>query len=196
MPRRAKAPGRLRKVARLLIGPSKLRRPSDRIEGAVVALLSAAFLAAMAYAAWLGWGLCRAEATAAARLHPAVAVLTRPTPADSGIPGTDAAARWRAPDGHQRSGVLTPVTAPGIWGAPLGTKVQVWLSASGTPVPPPPGTAAVAITAVVIGTATAGAAGIALGLCYLLCRTLLDRRRLAAWESDWELTGPRWTTHR
>jgi hypothetical protein len=196
MPRRAKAPGHLRKVARLLIGPSKLRRPSDRIEGAVAALLSVAFLAAMAYAACLGWGLCQAEGAAAARLHPAVAVLTRPTRADRGLPGSDAPARWRAPDGKQRSGILTPVTAPGIGGAPPGTSVQVWLSASGTPVPPPPGAAVVAITAAVIGTATAGAIGIVLGLCYLLCRVVIDRRRLAGWEADWALTGPRWTTHR
>jgi hypothetical protein len=25
---------------------------------------------------------------------------------------------------------------------------------------------------------------------------VLDRRRLAAWESAWSLTGPRWTTRR
>jgi hypothetical protein len=31
-------------------------------------------------------------------------------------------------------------------------------------------------------------------VCYGLCRLVLDRRRLAAWESAWSLTGPRWTT--
>jgi hypothetical protein len=192
-----KTPGHLRRVTRLVIGPSTLRRPSDRIEGAVVALLSAAFLAAMAYAAFLGWSLCKTEAATAARLHPTVAVLTQTTPAAaSGIPDTDAAARWRAANGQQRSGILTPVTAPGIWGAPPGTRVQVWLSASGTLVPPPPGAAAVAMTAVVIGTAAAGGIGVGLAICYFLCRLLLDRRRLAGWESDWALTGPRWTMRR
>ena len=39
-------------------------------------------------------------------------------------------------------------------------------------------------------------AGIALIVCYWLCRLVLDRRRLAAWESAWALTGPRWTTRR
>ena len=30
----------------------------------------------------------------------------------------------------------------------------------------------------------------------LLCRLVLDRRRLAAWASAWSLTGPRWSTRR
>ena len=33
-----------RRLARLLLGRNKLRRPSDRIEGVIVLLLSAAFL--------------------------------------------------------------------------------------------------------------------------------------------------------
>jgi hypothetical protein len=31
---------------------------------------------------------------------------------------------------------------------------------------------------------------------YGLARLLIDRRRLAAWESAWELTGPQWTPRR
>jgi hypothetical protein len=192
-----KAPGHLRRVTRLLIGPSELRRPSDRIEGVAVVLLSAAFGMALVCAAFLGWSFCKTEAAAAARLHPATAVVTRSSPsADSGMSGADAAARWPGTDGKQQSGILTPVTAPGIWGASPGSKVPVWLSASGTPVPPPPGAAAVAMTAVVIGTATAGGIGVSLCVLYFLCRLLLDRRRLAGWESDWALTGPRWTMRR
>jgi hypothetical protein len=42
----------------------------------------------------------------------------------------------------------------------------------------------------------AGGAGLALLACYGLCRLVLDRWRLAAWESSWSLTGPRWTTRR
>ena len=40
----------LRRSARLIVGRSVLRRPSDRLEGIVVVLLSAAFLAAVAAA--------------------------------------------------------------------------------------------------------------------------------------------------
>ncbi len=45
---------------------------------------------------------------------------------------------------------------------------------------------------VTTGMATAGATG-GLLLCYWLCRVALDHRRLAAWESEWARTGPRWT---
>ena len=50
--------------------------------------------------------------------------------------------------------------------------------------------------ALAVGAAAAGGAGVALLICYALCRLALDRRRLAAWESAWSLTGPRWTTRR
>jgi hypothetical protein len=46
--------------------------------------------------------------------------------------------------------------------------------------------------ALVAGAMVAGLAGLALLLVYALCRLVLDRRRLAAWESAWDRTGPRW----
>jgi hypothetical protein len=39
-------------------------------------------------------------------------------------------------------------------------------------------------------------AAIVLLICYWLGRLALDRRRVAAWASEWSLTGPRWTTRR
>jgi hypothetical protein len=46
--------------------------------------------------------------------------------------------------------------------------------------------------------ALAVAADIAAGLLlpYRLCRLVLDRRRLAAWESAWASTGLRWSSRR
>lgn len=190
-------PGRLRRTARLLIGPSKLRRPSDRIEGAIVALVSAAFLASAAVAALFGWRYCQTQSYQAARLHPAVAVVSQTFPAaDSGFPATAAAARWRAPDGQQRSGILTTTTSPDVWGTQAGARVEVWLTASGNPAPAPPGGFIMVLNAAVIAAAAWVGAGIVLGVCYLAGRVVLDRMRLAGWESDWALTGPRWTTRR
>jgi hypothetical protein len=193
---KAKAPGVLRRVARLLIGSSRLRRPSDRIEGALVALLSLMFLACAAAAALLGSRFCQIQSAEAARVHPHVAVVSKViTNAGTEFPTGEVIARWQAPDGQHRSGILTAATAPGLWGAQAGTRIRVWLSPSGNPVPSP-STVAVVVTATVIATAAWGVTGLALGACYLLCRALLDRRRLAGWESDWALTGPRWTTPR
>lgn len=160
-------------------------------------LLLAAFLAALTAAAFTGLRFFQTQSAQAARLHPAVAVLSpSASAADNQLPANEATARWQAPDGRPVSGILTTETAPDIWGAPAGTRVTVWLTGSGVPVPAPPGPAAVTLTAAVIGTAEAGGAGILLSICYFLCRVVLDRRRLAGWESDWELTGPRWTMRR
>lgn len=197
MTARARNLRRLRRTARLLIGPSKLRRPSDRIEGAVLALLSAAFLACAATAAFLAWSYCQTQSRQAAHLHPSVAVVSRTFRAESsGFPVTEADARWRAPDGRERSGILTTTTAPSLSRPRPGTRVQVWLTASGNLAPAPPGTVAFVLNAVVVATAVWACAGMVLGIFYLVSRVMLDRRRLAGWESDWALTGPRWTTLR
>jgi hypothetical protein len=73
----------LRRLARLLTSPNKLRRPSDRIEAAIVVLLSAVFLAAVAAAPYVGVHAYRWERVHAAHLHPAVAVLSESEPTNS-----------------------------------------------------------------------------------------------------------------
>jgi hypothetical protein len=50
--------------------------------------------------------------------------------------------------------------------------------------------------ALAAGAEVAAGGGMALLIVYVLGRLALDRRRLAAWESAWALTGPRWTTRR
>jgi hypothetical protein len=187
----------LRRLARLLLRPNQLRRRTDRIEGVIVLLLLATFLAVVAAVPFFGERFYRAQRADAAQLHQGEAVLSQGGPAAGDLTGSgEAVARWQAPGGQQRSGILTTVNAPGIWGAPAGTRVQVWLTESGMPSAPPPGTDEVAFSAVVISIGAACGAGIALIICYWLCRVALDRRRLAAWESAWSLTGPRWTSRR
>jgi hypothetical protein len=198
IPRQARTAERpLRQWARLLMGRNELRRGCDRVEGSVVLFLLAAFLAAVVGAFFLGGHIYGQERAEAAQLHPGVAVLTQNGPYGSALNGAgDAAARWHTPDGRSRSGVLTTVNTPGIWGATAGQRVRVWLTGTGQPVPPPPGSAEVMFTAIVIGFSAVCGAGTVLIGGYGLARLLLDRRRLAAWESAWELTGPRWTPRR
>lgn len=183
-----------RRAARLFIAPNKLRRPSDRIEGAVVVLLCVAFLAAVAAAPWFGVRFYQSQREDVTGLHPAVAVLTQPGPANGLlVTSGEAAARWRAPDGQRRWGFLTTTTAPGIWSAPAGARVQVWLTGSGVPEDPPSEPSEVGFASVVIAILAACCGGIVLFICYWLCRLALDRRRLAAWASEWSAAGPRWT---
>ena len=187
----------LRRATRLFIAPNKLRRPSDRIEAAVVVLLSVVFLAAVAAAPWLGVRVYQSQRADATGLHPAVAVLTQAGPGNGLlVTSGEAAATWRAPDGPRRSGTLTTTTAPGIWGAPAGAGVQVWLTGSGEPRDPPSGPWEVGFASAMVAVGAACCGGIVLLVCYWLCRLALDRRRLAAWASEWSVAGPRWTSRR
>ena len=190
-------PGTPRRMSRLvqwLAGRNALRRPVDRIEGAVLVASSAAFLVAIVVASVLGAHTYLSQRAASVGLRPAVAVLTQAGPFYSMAKPGQAEARWRGPGGGERSGVLTTATTPGIAGAAAGAQIPVWLDRAGQPVASPDGQVGMIVNALAVGAAVAGGAGIALLISYALCRLALDRRRLAAWESAWSLTGPRWTT--
>jgi hypothetical protein len=195
-----KAPGATRRMSRLvrwLAGRNALRRPVDRIEGAVLVALSAAFLLAVAVASILGTHTYESQRAASAGLRAAAAVLIQAGPLYGSLahPG-QAEARWPGPGGGEQSGVLTTVTAPDIAGAAVGARIPVWLDRSGQPVGPPDGQVTMIVNTLAVAAAAVGGAGLVLLISYALCRLVLDRRRLAAWESAWSLTGPRWTTRR
>ena len=192
-----RATRRMARLVRWLAGRNALRRPVDRIEGAVLVVLSAALLVAVAVAALLGMHTYQSQRAASASLRPAVAVLIQAgpiyvSPAYIG----QAEARWRDRGGGEGSGVLTTVSTPDIVGAAAGARIPVWLDRSGQPAAPPGGQVAMILNALAEAAAAAGGAAVALLICYTLCRLALDRRRLAAWESAWSLTEPRWTTRR
>jgi hypothetical protein len=92
--------------------------------------------------------------------------------------------------------VLTTVTVPAISGAAAGTRVAVWLGPSGQPAAPPAGLAVMIIYALITGSALTGVAGVALLVVYTLVRFVLDRRRLARWETAWARIGPSWSAPR
>jgi len=188
---------RVSRLARLLTGRNALRRPVDRIEGVVLVALSATFLAGVAFACVVGTHTYQSQRAATVGLRPAAAVLLQDGPAVGGLGRVgQAEAQWSDPGGGRQSGVLTIVTAPDIAGAAAGAQIPVWLNRSGQPAAPPADQPAMIIYALLAGAVVAGLAGLALLLVYALCRLALDRRRLAAWESAWDRTGPRWTTRR
>lgn len=187
----------LPRLVRLLAGRNQLRRSYDRIEGAVLVAICAAFLVAVAGAFGLGVHLYHSQRAGAARLQPAAALLTEEGPPVSGLVRTgQAQARWKAPGGQERSGVLTVVTAPAISGASVGSRIRVWLNHYGQVAVPPPGQGSLILQGLLAAIAAAAGAAAGLLVGYKLCRLALDRRRLAAWESAWARTGPRWTSRR
>jgi len=188
---------RMSRLVRWLAGRNALRRPVDRIEGALLVALSAAFLVAMTVASILAVHTYQSQRASSAGLRPALAVLIQAGPPFGSLARFgQAEARWRDPGGREQAGVLTTVTTPGITGTAAGARIPVWLDRSGQPAPPPAGQVAMIVNGLAVGAAAAGGAGVALLICYALGRLALDRRRLAAWESAWSLTGPRWTTRR
>jgi hypothetical protein len=184
------------RLARLLAGRNPLRRRYDRIEGVVLLVLATAFLAAMAGASLVGAHLYQSQRAADAGLHRATAILIQGAPDTRLTPAWEVLARWPAPGGRERSGLLTAVTAPALTSTAVGTRAPVWLNRDDEPAAPPPGRAIIIIVAWLTAIITAGGAALGLLICYGLCRIALDRRRLAAWESAWTSTGPRWTSRR
>jgi len=70
----------VQRLARLLAARNQLRRPADRIEGALLLALSAAFLATIAGAAVLGAHLYQSQRASTAELRQVWAIAVRPRP--------------------------------------------------------------------------------------------------------------------
>jgi hypothetical protein len=177
-----------------------LRRRADLIEGWLLPAAIAVFLAASPLvAAAAGAGVRAGNAAAAhAQLswHRAPAVLLKAAPgpemSDNGANTwlVQAPARWTS-GGQPRTG-----SVPAPAGTSAGSTVRVWLDRAGN-VRMPPLTAAQVSDRVIAATliALAGLAA-ALAIMAMLTRRLLDRRRLAGWESAWLSVGPQWSHQR
>jgi hypothetical protein len=176
-----------------------LRRLTDRIETVVAALLMAAFLAgaplaALAVAGWAHAAAQRAELSQqAARREVSATLLPGPyTPATSTsdmVTWADAA-RWVAPDGQTAT---APLTVP-VETRSLPATMPVWSTLNGQLVPPPlDGTQVTWLTAIAAAL-TVIAAAVTLFLTGLIARLLLNRHRMAAWDTAWRTTGPSWST--
>jgi hypothetical protein len=173
-----------------------LRRATDRIETAVLAVLVIAFLAgapaaALATGAWIHGLAQRAQLSQeASRFQVPAVVLTMTTPSASGNPLADQAqARWKAPDGREVTG---EVPVPG--NTVVGQTIKVWTDRAGNITAPPLLDGQVAGQTVLGEALGVTGAVCAVTLAGVLARWALNRRRMADWDADWQATGPRWTT--
>ena len=171
-----------------------LRRFSDRVESVVVVLtvlcalgaVPPALLAGTTAHERLGSSAAAYRATAVLEHDAPSVVMTSELLAMS--TGAKVRGQWTAADGAPRSGEVFAPT-----GARAGTEVPVWLDAAGTPIRPPlSGSALMWMSALV----TLGVLVIVCGVCglvYGVVRVVLDHRRLAAWEAEWERVERDWT---
>jgi hypothetical protein len=176
-----------------------LRRTSDRVETAALAVLVIAFLAAAPFVAQASAGWARAAAQQAqiaqeASWHQVPAVVLK---TDSRVQGgggwaalqVQAQARWRAPDGKVVTGQI-PVSP----GTAVGATVRVWTTGDGQLSEPPMGDSQVAGTAGFASALSVTALAVLLVITGTLARWALDKRRMASWDAEWRATEPRWTT--
>jgi hypothetical protein len=174
-----------------------LRRTSDRIEAALLAILVVAFLCGAPLAGIAAGSAAAASSVRAEHAQPGArrvaAVLlqrapgkTHPmfqTPLEPLVP-----AQWKAPDGTLRTG---EIYAPA--GAAAGSTVLVWTDRSGQLTASPLQRGDVIEEVALAASLAAMAVAAVLAALGLLTRWVLDRRRLAAWDSRWRATGPQWT---
>ncbi len=188
-----------RLTRRLGFDGNPLRRPADVIAGWLLPAAIAAFLvlgplAATGVGLWVHSGNVAAQR--AQRLwHEVPAVLLEPVagPLMSGNGAStwlvSAPARWTS-GGRPHTGDI-PVAA----GTSEGAVVPLWLNRAGK-VQVPPLTAGGARNRVVIGVlfSLAAVATLVTTLA-LVARWVLDRRRIAGWETAWLSVGPQWSRH-
>lgn len=174
-----------------------LRRASDRAETLVLIVLAAMFLVcaplvAPAAGAWAHASAQRAAlAQAASWTEVTAVVVTKPTPPVVGYQDfvSTAQARWTAPNG-----AVVTNAVPVRVGTKTGEKVSVWTTRDGQPTSPPlSGSQVESLTGLAEFAGVVGLA-VTLALPGALARWLLNRRRLAGWDADWQATEPRWTT--
>jgi hypothetical protein len=173
-----------------------LRRGSDRVETAVLALLVIVFLVAAPFATLASgsWALARAhQAQLAERASsyqvPAV-VLKLDEPSGGAFLDAQARARWTAHDGKVITGdIAVPL------GTAAGATHWLWTTADGQLTNPPLEDSQVTGQAYVAEGFTVVILAILLTSTGLMTRWTLDKRRMAAWDAEWRATGPRWTTH-
>jgi hypothetical protein len=175
-----------------------VRRGTDRAEawtriGLLIVFLMAAPVTSIALAHWTESSMVSQAHAQAAAKHLVPARLLETAPLGSRYPETAGnfswvRVRWTGPDGSPRTG---QVDVPD--GARKGSIVKIWTDASGHLVLAPIGRTQI-ISRVITVTALAPLA-VALVLLTLAGAThrLLDRRRMAAWEADWNAVEPQWS---
>lgn len=169
-----------------------LRRACDRVEAALAAGLLAALVVGVPLAAvFVGRSEYRAERALEASWHRVPAVLlAAPDPGDVRYQSA-MLATWTAPDGTPRAvRIVAPV------GAPAGGRVSLWVDASGRPVHAPLPRGLIIVEAIIVAAMAAAAVGLCLLCAAALARWALTKSRLAAWDAEWQVTGPQWTSQR
>lgn len=192
-------PGELwaaRQARRLGLGHNPLRRPTDRIESALLVLVLLAGLVMVPIGAVVGTSVGEAGEERVARqrslLQHVQARTTEDAPAltgqEIGQLTWPVSVVWPDPIGGERR-----ARADVVLGTKAGSEVTIWLDRSGRLVKPPrtAGDSAAIGGATGFGVVLAG--WIVLWLLMAAAVRKLDRSRSRQWAAEWEQVAPRWT---
>lgn len=176
-----------------------LRRPVDRKEARLILGLLVIFLIAAPLVAVLGAHLSYAASLrdmhAQRSWREVTATLVANAAGSSATAGSAwtpvAEARWTAPDGHARHGILAVDGA-----ARAGQHVTIWVDGNGQPVMSPMPKIGAVLSAVTIGLSAPAFLALLLMLAGWMVRLALNRRRLEDWEKEWNAVEPRWRSPR
>ncbi|HEX6853658.1 MAG TPA: DUF3592 domain-containing protein [Streptosporangiaceae bacterium] len=175
-----------------------LRRPVDRKEARLIAGLLVIFLLAGPLVAVLGAHLSYAASLRdmhAQRSWREVTATLVENATDSSATGGAwapvAAARWTAPDGRVRHGILAVDSS-----ARAGQHIKIWVDGTGQPTLSPMPKIGAVLSAVTVGLSVPAFLALLLILVGWLVRLALNRRRLADWETEWNTVEPRWRSPR
>lgn len=175
-----------------------LRRPADRKEARLIAGLLVIFLLASPLVAVLGAHLSYAASIrqmhAQRSWREVTATLVQNATdltATTGAWAPVAEARWTAPDGRARHGIL-PVDGS----ARAGQHITIWVNGDGQPALSPMSRIGAVLSAVTVGLAMPAFLALLLVLTGWVVQMTLNRRRLADWETEWTAVEPRWRSPR
>jgi Protein of unknown function (DUF3592) len=179
-------------------GGNPLRRPVDRKEARLIAGLLVIFLIAGPLVAVLGTRLSYAASLrdmhAQRSWREVTATLVQNATDTSGTTGgwaPVAEARWTAPDGHARHGLLAVDGS-----ARAGQHLTIWVDGAGQLTMSPMPKIGAVLSAATVGLAAAGFLALLLIMAAWIVRLALNRRRLADWETEWNVVEPRWRSPR
>lgn len=191
---------RIRRLTGWIADGNPLRRRVDKFEAGARIMLVAAFLVLAPILAPMAGHLATSSGMREVRQERSWravrATLLRPAPQQNYGYGSMASfwvpARWTAPDGVTRSG-LVPARA----GLPSGGSERIWVNRTGQVTGRQPMTTRLVSfrTFLVQLGAVAGLLIVALVLMATL-RAVLDRRRMTCWAAEWASFGPRWSARR
>jgi hypothetical protein len=177
-------------------GPNPLRRTSDRVEAWFRRFLMLVLVLGLPVAA-LSAGLAAYESSMrtvqaqTAERHQVTARLTSEAKGATEAVKQPAQVRWTDGDGTVRSG-----TALVESGTVKGATVRVWVDREGSLTSPPMNAWNARTTGWFVGGAAALGVVAGCGVARSGMRRVLDRRRYARWDAEWDLVEPLWSARR